>query len=239
MMEIFPAIDLKDGQVVRLTQGDYNRVEVYAPDPVAVALEFQRQGAKNLHVVDLDGARDGRAVNRDAIAALAGLQGLLLQVGGGIRDEARVADYLELGADRVILGTAAVENSSFLGAMLTRYPGRIAVGVDARDGRVAVGGWLETTALDSLDFCKTLEAMGVPTIIYTDIARDGAMAGTNREVYRILKQNLGCNIIASGGVSSREDVAALAQTGVHGAIVGKALYTGALTLEEVLALCDR
>lgn len=236
-MEIFPAIDLKDGQVVRLTQGDYNKVEVYATDPAAIARQFRRAGARNLHVVDLDGARDGVAVNHQAIRAIAQTEGLFIEVGGGIRDEARIAAYLELGVGRVILGTVAVEDPAFTAAMIKKYGDAIAVGVDARDGKVAVKGWLETTALDSLTFCRQLEEMGLATIIYTDISRDGAMQGTNRDIYRTLCQTLGLNIIASGGISSLEDVAALREIDVHGAILGKALYTGALDLREVLAQC--
>lgn len=236
-MEIFPAIDLKDGQVVRLTQGDYNKVEVYATDPAAIARQFRQAGARNLHVVDLDGARDGVAVNHQAIRAIARTERLFIEVGGGIRDEARIATYLELGVGRVILGTVAVEDPAFTAAMIKKYGDAIAVGVDARDGKVAVKGWLETTALDSLAFCLQLEKMGLATIIYTDIARDGAMEGTNRDIYRTLRQTLGLNIIASGGISSLEDVAALREIGVHGAILGKALYTGALDLREVLAQC--
>lgn len=236
-MEIFPAIDLKDGQVVRLTQGDYNKVDIYATDPAAIARQFRQAGTRNLHVVDLDGARDGIAVNHQSIRAIAQTEGLFIEVGGGIRDEARIAAYLELGVSRVILGTVAVEEADFTAAMIKKYGDAIAVGVDARDGKVAVKGWLETTALDSLAFCLQLEEMGLATIIYTDIARDGAMGGTNRDIYRTLRQTLSLNIIASGGISSLEDVAALREIGVHGAILGKALYTGALDLREVLAQC--
>jgi len=236
-MEIFPAIDIKGGQVVRLTQGDYDRVEVYSHDPAEIAVQFKSQGARNLHVVDLDGARDGTAANFDAIRRVAEAGGLYVQVGGGIRDEARVRQYLELGVGRVILGTAAAEDPDFVDRMVREYRDRIAVGVDARDGLVAVRGWRETTALDSLAFCETLAAAGVSTIIYTDIARDGAMQGTNLEVYRQLAGRVGCDIVASGGISCAGEITALRDLGTYGAILGKALYTGALKLEEVLSLC--
>ena len=233
-MEIFPAIDLLGGRVVRLHQGDYEQANVYADDPAAVAAGFLAQGAANLHVVDLDGARDGAPVNFEAIRAIAEKASMFIEVGGGIRDEKRVADYLELGVGRVILGTVAVEKPDFTREMVKKYGDKIAVGVDARDGKVAVKGWLETTAVDAMDFCRQLEQMGVGTIIYTDISRDGAMKGANIETYRALKQAVSMKIIASGGVSSMQDVRDLLETGVHGAILGKALYNGALDLREVL-----
>ena len=237
-MQIFPAIDLKDGAAVRLTQGDYAQVQVFSQDPAAVAADFVQRGAKNLHVVDLDGARDGSPANLAAIRTLlAQDNGLFVQVGGGIRDEQRIQNYLQLGVDRVILGTVAVENFDFLEQMLARYGQKIAVSVDARDGKVAVRGWLETTEVDSLAFCKRLAMAGVSTIIYTDIACDGAMQGTNLEIYRLLSQQVGVNVLASGGVSSLEEVKALRSAGIYGTIIGKALYTGALKLEEVLAAC--
>jgi len=236
-MQLFPAIDLKGGQVVRLTQGDYDRVAVYSSAPAEIARQFEEKGAKNLHVVDLDGARDGKIVNYEAIAAIRAAGKLFIEIGGGIRDEDRIRQYLELGMDRVILGTVAVENFAFLEEMVARYGKQIAVGVDARDGRIAVKGWREVTGVDSLDFCKRLDAAGVSTIIYTDIARDGAMEGANLEVYRVLGELVSCDIMASGGVSAEEDLVALRKMDLYGAIVGKALYNGALDLERLVALC--
>lgn len=234
-MEIFPAIDIKDGAVVRLTQGDYAQVAVYAADPAKIAGQFRKKGARNLHIVDLDGARDGQIVNDAAVRRIVEQGGLFTQLGGGIRDEARIVQYLDLGINRVILGTIAAENRSFVAQMAAAYPDRIAVAVDARNGKVAVNGWREVTDIDSLGFCKELEQIGVKTIIYTDIARDGMGQGTNLAVYETLAQLLSCRIIASGGITHLEEFSALRKIGIHGAIVGKALYTGALSLEEVLA----
>ena len=236
-MKIFPAIDLKNGEVVRLTKGDYNRVEVYSQNPVQTAADFIRQGATNLHVVDLDGARDGQTINFEPVRAIAQQGGLFIQVGGGIRDEERIRRYLELGVNRVILGTAALENPFFTREMVAKYGRKIAVGVDARDGKVAVRGWRETSAVDSMDFCRELAEIGVSTIIYTDISRDGAMQGTNLDVYRQLSQGVKVNTIASGGVSGMSDICGLLEIGVYGAILGKALYNGALNLTEVLKKC--
>ena len=236
-MEVFPAIDLKNHAVVRLTQGDYDKVEVYSEVPAEIAKQFAAQGARNLHVVDLDGARDGTLANYAAVEAIVQSSGLFVEVGGGIRDEARIARYLELGAGRVILGTAAAEKPDFVAEMVRKYGSQIAVGVDAKEGKVAVKGWLETTALDSLEFCKRLEQLGVSTVIYTDISRDGAMQGTNLEVYRTLSEAVLMNIMASGGVCSLHEIDALREMGLYGVIVGKAIYNGALRLEEVLARC--
>ena len=236
-MQLFPAIDLRDGQVVRLTEGDYDRMEVYSSNPADIARGFIKKGAQNLHVVDLDGARDGKVSNYTAIKSIVEVGGLLVQVGGGIRDEERIRRYLDLGVSRVILGTVAVEDFAFLERMVGLFGEQIAVSVDARDGKIAVRGWREVTNADSLAFCKKLEAAGVRTIIYTDISKDGMMSGTNLEVYGELKALVGCNIIASGGISFKEEIVRLKELGTYGAIVGKAIYTGALSLEEVLALC--
>lgn len=236
-MQIFPAIDIKDGKAVRLTQGDYDKVNVYYEKPEEVAVSFAARGAKNLHAVDLDGARDGTLANFAAVENIIKKSGLFVEVGGGIRDEARIQKYLAAGASRVILGTAAAENFAFLEDMVQKYGDKIAVGVDARDGKLAVKGWLEATDIDSVEFCKKLEIAGVKTVIYTDIAKDGAMSGTNLEIYERLAAEVKLNIIASGGISSAGELEALKRMGVHGAIVGKALYTNTLTLEEVLAIC--
>jgi len=238
MMELFPAIDLKGGQVVRLTQGDYDRVDVYSDDPVEVALAFKKRGARNLHVVDLDGAKDGKLVNFEVIRRIMEQSGLCIQVGGGIRDEQRIAQYLDVGVARVILGTIAVENFDFMARMVKKYGKRIAVGVDARDGKVAVKGWLETTPLDAMKFCARLDKAGVVTIIYTDISKDGAMAGTNLDVYDRLSYHVGCEIVASGGISSKEEVFILRDMGMYGVILGKALYTGAILLEDIKEVSD-
>lgn len=233
-MELFPAIDLYAGCAVRLLQGDYARRTVYSHDPCAVARAFAACGAKNLHVVDLEGARSGGAPHRELIAALVRETSLFVEVGGGIRSMETAEAYLELGAGRVILGTAAVKDRPFLLAALARFGERVAVGVDIRDGQVAVQGWTEGSGLDARAFCRDMEALGVRTLICTDISRDGAMRGTNRALYQQLQAELGLNIIASGGVSSLEDIRALRALGLHGAILGKAYYTGAVDLREAL-----
>ena len=234
-MQIFPAIDLRHGQAVRLFQGDYDQMTVFSQNPADVAKGFADQGAKNLHCVDLDGAKDGAPANSEVIARLL-QQGLYTQVGGGIRDENRVDYYLSLGVGRVILGTAALENFPFVEEMVKKYGSRIAVGVDARNGRVATHGWLTTSEVDSFDFCVRLRDAGVQTVIYTDISRDGGMAGANLEVYRRLGEIRGLDIVASGGVSFYSDVQALYDMGIYAAIVGKALYTGALELPRLLRI---
>lgn len=234
-MRIFPAIDLRGGQVVRLTQGDYDRMEVYGSDPAAVARGFAAQGARYLHVVDLDGAKDGALSNFETVAAIIAATGMFVEVGGGIRDEARICAYLKRGAGRVILGTAALRDFGFLKRMADKYGDKLAVGVDAKDGLVATDGWLNVSAVRGIDFCKRLRQAGVAAVIYTDISRDGAMRGTNLEVYKtLLREAPGLAVTASGGVSSLQDIRALAALGVDAAIVGKALYTGALALPEVL-----
>ena len=233
-MKIFPAIDLKGGRVVRLTQGDYGRVTQYAVEPEEAARSFVEAGAKYVHIVDLDGAKDGTTANLSTVARVLRDGRLFAEVGGGIRDRARIEAYLAAGASRVILGTAAVNDRAFLEEAVKAYGARVAVGVDARDGRVAVDGWQTVTALDGVEFCQRLRDMGVATVIYTDIARDGAMRGVNLEIYRTLLGIEGLEIVASGGVSTLEDVRALRDMGVPAAIVGKALYSGALRLEDVL-----
>lgn len=236
-MEIFPAIDLLGGQVVRLHQGDYNRVTVYGSDPAAVARDFKNQGARNLHVVDLDGARDGDSRNYTVLREICRIEGLSVQTGGGIRTEERIEEYLALGVDRVILGTAAVRDMGFVRRMTARFGAHIAVGADARDGCVAISGWQETTAINALDFCQQLCEAGVQTVIYTDIATDGALAGTNLDAFAALRSACpSLNIIASGGVSFARDITELQKIGVYGAIIGKALYENKLTLAQALAL---
>ena len=234
-MQIFPAIDLRGGQVVRLYQGDYDRETVYAADPCAVARSFLAAGAKYLHVVDLDGARDGTLANFETIAAIARQGGLYIEVGGGIRTEDRIRQYLDLGVGRCILGTIAVKDFAFTARMARTYGDRIAVGVDARDGYVAVSGWKELSQEKGVDFCRRLRDAGVKTVIYTDISRDGAEAGTNLDLYRQLAEIDGLDITASGGVSSIEELKELQRIGTRAAILGKALYTGRLDLKTVIA----
>ena len=234
-MQIFPAIDLRGGQVVRLYQGDYDRETVYAADPCAVARSFLAAGARYLHVVDLDGARDGMLANFETIAAIVKQGGLYIEVGGGIRTEDRIRRHLDLGVGRCILGTIAVKDFAFTERMARTYGDRIAVGVDARDGYVAVSGWKELSAERGVDFCRRLRDAGVKTVIYTDISRDGAEAGTNLDLYRELSEIQGLDITASGGVSSIEELKELQRIGTRAAILGKALYTGRLDLKTVIA----
>ena len=233
-MQIFPAIDLSGGQVVRLYQGDYDKMTVYGADPCAVARGFIAAGADYLHVVDLDGAKDGTLANFESIAAIAKQGGLYIEVGGGIRTEERIRQYLDLGVGRCILGTIAVKDFDFTARMARKYGDAIAVGVDARDGFVAINGWKELSSETGIDFCRRLRDVGVKTVIYTDISRDGAEKGTNLELYRQLAQIEGLNITASGGVSSLEELRELRRIGTHAAILGKALYTGRLELKTVI-----
>ena len=233
-MQIFPAIDLRGGQVVRLYQGDYDQETVYAADPCAVARDFLAAGARYLHVVDLDGARDGTLANFETIAALVRQGGLYIEVGGGIRTEERIRRYLDLGVDRCILGTIAVKDFAFTERMAQTYGEHIAVGVDARDGFVAVNGWKEISQERGVDFCRRLRDAGVKTVIYTDISRDGAEQGTNLDLYRELAEIEGLDITASGGVSSIEELRELQTIGTKAAILGKALYTGRLDLKTVM-----
>lgn len=234
-MLILPAIDLYDGKAVRLYKGDYARMTVYSDDPLAVARDFRAAGAEYIHMVDLAGARDGGTPNFDTVAAVARETSLKVEIGGGIRSEEAIRTYLDAGAARVILGTAAITDWDFFCAMGRKYPGRIAAGVDVRDGYIAIQGWLQTSAVSCFDFCEKLTEADVSTIICTDISRDGAMSGANRDLYRDLTGRFPrLHFIASGGVSSLEDVAALRDMGLHGAIVGKAYYIGAIDLKQAI-----
>lgn len=233
-MKIFPAIDLRGGCVVRLIQGDYGRETVYADDPFLVARGFLNAGAEYLHIVDLDGARDGAQANAEALRNLMQIKGLFTETGGGIRDERAVEKCLDMGIGRVILGTVAVTNYDFVKEMIKKYGERIAVGVDGRDGYVAIDGWRTITDIRTIDLCRRLENDGLKDVIVTDIARDGGMAGPNLSVYRTLCESLSLRVLASGGVSRLADISALHDIGVDGAIIGKALYTGALTLPDAL-----
>ena len=233
-MQIFPAIDLSGGQVVRLYQGDYDQMTVYGQDPCAVARDFLAAGATYLHVVDLDGAKDGTLANFDSIAAIARQGGLYIEVGGGIRTEERIRQYLDLGVSRCALGTIAVKDFAFTERMARKYGDQIAVGVDARDGYVAINGWKELSNEKGVDFCRRLYKVGVGTVIYTDISRDGAERGTNLALYRELSAIDGLNVTASGGVSSLDELRELQRIGTSAAILGKALYTGRLDLKTVI-----
>ena len=233
-MYIYPAIDLYGGKAVRLYKGDYAQMTVYSDDPVSVARDFAAAGASHIHLVDLEGAKIGKPANLDTIAKIVEATGLFAEVGGGIRDMETVDSYLSIGVSRVILGTAAVKDPVFLQAALDKYGEKIAVGVDLKDGYVAIKGWTETSDLKTEDFFEKMQNMGVKTIICTDISRDVAMKGANRELYRELSSKFAIDLIASGGVSSMEDVTALAEMKLHGAIIGKAYYIGAVDLKQAV-----
>lgn len=233
-MVIYPAIDLFGGKAVRLYKGDYKQMTVYNDDPTAVARDFLSQGATHIHLVDLEGAKSGTSPNFETICRLKKETGLFCQTGGGIRTMERIARTLDAGIDRVILGTAAVTEECFVEAAVNRYGERIAVGIDIRDGFVAIRGWTEKTQLDAMEFCGKMASIGVKTLICTDISKDGAMQGTNHDLYRRMKDRFQVQIIASGGVSSLEDVKKLAALDIHGAIIGKAYYTGAIDLRSAL-----
>ena len=233
-MYIYPAIDLVGGKAVRLYKGDYAQMTVYSDDPVSVARDFQAAGSKHIHLVDLEGAKSGIPENLETIRSIIRETDLFVEVGGGIRNMETVETYLDAGVDRVILGTAAVTDPAFLEAALTKYGERIAVGVDLKNGFVAIKGWTETSALTADGFFAKMQALGVRTVICTDISRDGAMKGTNRELYKELSEKYSIDLIASGGVSSLEDVQALATMGLHGAIIGKAYYIGAIDLKTAI-----
>ena len=233
-MLIFPAIDLFEGKAVRLLKGEYDQMTVYNEDPLAVARDFAACGATCLHLVALEGAKSGTTPNIDTIRRLAAETDLFTEVGGGIRNMDTVRAYLSAGVDRVILGTAALQDEAFLTEALAEYGDRIAVGVDIRNGKVAIRGWVETSETDAMEFMAKLEQLGVRTVICTDISRDGAMAGTNHDLYAELMERFQMNVIASGGVSAIEDVRRLAAKNLHGAIIGRAYYTGAISLREAI-----
>ena len=234
-MYIYPAIDLYDGKAVRLYQGDYAQMTVYSDRPPELADAFVRSGASHIHIVDLEGARSGGTPNIETVCSIKQTGGVFCQVGGGVRSMEVVDRYLSAGLDRVILGTAALTDETLLRSAVEKYGARIAVGVDIRDGFVAIRGWTERSETDAFAFCAKMQAVGVQTLICTDISRDGAMRGTNRALYERLSREFRLDIIASGGVSSLEDVRALAGLGIHGAIIGKAYYTGAIDLKEAIA----
>lgn len=233
-MILFPAIDLYAGKAVRLYKGDYAQMTVYSEHPEEIALDFAAKGATHAHLVDLEGAKSGTTPNLDTVLRIREAANLFCEIGGGIRSMETVRTYLDAGLDRVILGTAAVEDPAFLKNALEKYGEKIAVGVDVRDGFVAVKGWTEKSALGFMDFCRDMEKLGVRTLICTDISRDGAMRGTNREMYRELSRSLELQITASGGVSTLEDIRSLKEMGLYGAIIGKAYYTGDIDLKKAI-----
>ena len=237
-MILIPAIDLYEKKVVRLTKGDYNRMEVYSADPVATAKEIEKAGAKYIHLVDLEGAKNGTTPNADIVERIASETSLSVEIGGGIRSRESAERYISAGVKKVILGTAAVENEEFLKEMLSEFGERIAVGVDARGGRVAVRGWLEESEKEVFGFIAHLRDIGVKSAIVTDISKDGAMSGTNHALYKELLKTDGIDVTASGGVSSYEDIIKLRDAGVHSAIIGKALYEGKVDLKRALSVSE-
>jgi phosphoribosylformimino-5-aminoimidazole carboxamide ribotide isomerase len=235
-MILFPAIDLRGGRVVRLIEGDYDRMTVYGDNPVETAKSFRAAGATHLHLVDLDGAKDGTQVNLPVIADIARETGMFIEVGGGARDEAAVERYLDSGVSRVILGTMAVEKPFLMEALAAKHPGKIAAGVDAKGGFVAIHGWRTLTDIPALVFLKSLPGRGVDTAIYTDIATDGLLSGTNLPAFWDAARIEGLQIVASGGITYERELIALKELGLYGAIIGKALYAGKLGLVRALEL---
>ena len=236
-MKLFPAIDLYDGRAVRLIRGEYDKMTVYNDNPPAQARIFKTAGAEYLHVVDLEGARDGTTPNFEMARRIIDESELRVEIGGGIRDRAIIEKYCEAGALRVILGTAAAGSPDFVREMTREYGGKIAVGVDIRDGFVAIKGWTELTEHRVYDFCSMMQDVGVETLICTDISKDGLLSGTNLDLYSDLSERLSIDIVASGGVSSIGEVQTLRDIGIYGCILGRALYTGGINLEEAVRLC--
>ncbi|MBQ8403531.1 MAG: 1-(5-phosphoribosyl)-5-[Clostridia bacterium] len=233
-MIVLPAIDLRGGKAVRLLRGEYDNMTVYGENPVAVAASFAEAGASNLHVVDLDGALSGNTDNMAMIKSIIAETKMSVEVGGGIRNEERVYTYLSMGAERVILGTVAAENPAFAEEMVKKYGAHIAVGADVKNGEIATHGWTKTTGTDVHTFMKMMENMGVAAVICTDVSRDGALMGTNMELYRELSEKYGIGIIASGGITTVDEVYELAKMNVFGAILGKAIYNGNIDLREAV-----
>ena len=233
-MKIFPAIDLFGGKAVRLFKGDYAQMTVYNDDPVAVAKDFKALGAECMHVVDLEGAKLGRPAHLEIVKRIVLETGLFIEIGGGIRNMETVREYLGVGVGRVILGTAAVTDETFLRAAIAEYGEKIAVGADIADGRIAIKGWVEKSAYTTDAFFEKMQSIGVKTVICTDVSKDGAMQGTNRALYKKLNETYAIDIVASGGVSSLADVAALKASGTYGAIIGKAYYIGAIDLRAAI-----
>ncbi|PAB59712.1 1-(5-phosphoribosyl)-5-[(5-phosphoribosylamino)methylideneamino]imidazole-4-carboxamide isomerase [Anaeromicrobium sediminis] len=235
-MIIFPAIDIKEGKCVRLYQGDFNRVEVMGNDPLKVAKEFEILGAEFLHMVDLDGALKGESVNLEVIATIVESINIPVQIGGGIRTMDKVEKLINMGVARVILGTSAIKDKDFLIEVVEKYGDRVAVGIDAKNGYVAVDGWTDVSSIDYIDFSKEMEKIGVKTIIFTDISKDGTLQGPNVEQLVKLKENINMDIVASGGISSLDDLKTLREKDFCGAIVGKAIYKGNVKLDEAILI---
>lgn len=233
-MLIFPAIDLYGGKAVRLYKGNYAEMTVYNDNPLLVAKDFEKSGATCIHLVDLEGAKDGTTPNIETVKNIIENTNLFTELGGGIRNMETVDKYINIGLDRVILGTAAVKDENFLKEAVKKYGEKIAVGVDIKDGFVAISGWTEKSDFDAFSFCEKMEKIGVKTLICTDISKDGAMQGTNHSLYKELSEKFSVNITASGGVSSIEDVEKLRKLDIYGAIIGKAYYTGAIDLREAI-----
>ncbi len=233
-MIIFPAIDLFQGKAVRLLRGEYDKMTVYSENPIEIARDFEASGATHIHMVDLEGAKNGKTPNLATIEDIANNTGLFTEIGGGIRSMEVVERYIEAGIDRVILGTAAVENRAFLEEAVKKYGEKIAVGVDIKDGFVAIKGWTEKSEHSCFEFCQMMQDIGVKTLICTDISKDGAMQGTNLELYRELSEKMNIQIVASGGVSDLENVSALRKMDIYGAIIGKAYYTKAISLKDAI-----
>ena len=233
-MVIYPAIDLYEGKAVRLLKGNYNDLTVYSENPIEIAKDFESQGATELHTVDLEGARDGGTPNIDIIKGIVEQSSLFVEVGGGIRSMEVIEKYINAGVGRCILGTAAVEDEEFLRSAVEKYGDKIAVGVDIKDGFVATRGWTEKTEFECFEFCEKLQKIGVKYLICTDISKDGAMMGTNHPLYKELSERFSVNIIASGGVSTLDDITALNKMNLFGAIIGKAYYTGAIKISDAL-----
>ncbi|MDO4744102.1 MAG: 1-(5-phosphoribosyl)-5-[(5-phosphoribosylamino)methylideneamino]imidazole-4-carboxamide isomerase [Clostridia bacterium] len=233
-MIIFPAIDLYEGKAVRLLRGEYDKMTVYSDNPIEIARDFEASGATHIHMVDLEGAKNGETPNIGVVEQIAKETGLFVEIGGGMRSMEVVERYINAGVDRVILGTAAVENRDFLCQAVSKYGDKIAVGADIKDGFVAIKGWTEKSQYSCFEFCEEMQKIGVKTLICTDISKDGAMQGTNLELYKELSQRLNMQIVASGGVSDIDNVRALRKMDIYGAIIGKAYYTKAISLEEAI-----
>jgi len=233
-MLIFPAIDLYEGKAVRLLRGEYDKMTVYSENPIEIAYEFERQGATHIHMVDLEGAKNGGTPNLEIVRQVADQTGLFVEIGGGVRSMEVVDRYIDAGIDRVILGTAAVTDKDFVKKAVLKYGEKIAVGADIKDGFVAIKGWMEKSEYTCFEFCEMMQNLGVKTLICTDVSKDGAMQGTNRGLYKELSRKFDMEIVASGGVSSLEDVKALAGMELYGAIIGKAYYTKAISLRDAI-----
>ena len=234
-MKIFPAIDLYNGCAVRLLKGDYNQMTIYSENPGEFAAAFEQKGAENLHLVDLEGAKSGATLNLGTIKSIVSQTNLYTELGGGIRSLSTIDKYLNIGVNRLILGTAAITEQGFVETAIKEFgQDSIAVGIDIKDEKVAIKGWTEVTDITCDEFCNQMESIGVKTIICTDISKDGAMKGTNRQLYKSLSEKFNLNIIASGGVSTLDDIKALSDMNLYGAILGKALYTGAIDLEDAI-----